>query len=385
MLSPSELEVLRQSLGAIPEEMGVVLVRSAYSPNIKERRDASCALFDPGGRMVAQAEHIPVHLGSMPLAVEELLGRGEDVAPGDAWIVNDPYAGGSHLPDITVISPVHASEGGAVSNGMDGRLLGFAVNKAHHADVGGSAPGSMPATARRLEEEGVVIPLQPLMRGGEPAGDAWKLLEKGSRTPEERMGDLRAQLAANSVGAARLGSFVGRYGQRRWAAFCDEVIDYSRRRMEAALARLREGTYGAEDVIEGPGSSRSKLWPPGISVPKVGSLDIAVEVTIGGGRARFDLSGSAGQVDAPMNAPYSVTLSAVYYSLRAMTDPTIPPNHGCYLPIEVVAPKGSLLNPERPHPVGAGNVRPPRGSRTCASPRWGRPRPTAPWRCRRAR
>jgi N-methylhydantoinase B len=357
VLSPSELEVLRQSLGAIPEEMGVVLVRSAYSPNIKERRDASCALFDPGGRMVAQAEHIPVHLGSMPLAVEELLGRGEDVAPGDAWIVNDPYAGGSHLPDITVISPVHAGEGGGDGGkGSEGKLLGFAVNKAHHADVGGSAPGSMPATARRLEEEGVVIPLQPLMRAGEPAGDAWKLLEEGSRTPEERMGDLRAQLAANSVGAARLGSFVGRYGQRRWAAFCDEVIDYSRRRMEAALARLREGTYGAEDVIEGPGSSRSKLWPPGISVPKVGSLDIAVEVTIGGGRARFDLSGSAGQVDAPMNAPYSVTLSAVYYSLRAMTDPTIPPNHGCYLPIEVVAPKGSLLNPERPHPVGAGNV-----------------------------
>jgi len=360
VLSPSELEVLRQSLGAIPEEMGVVLVRSAYSPNIKERRDASCALFDPEGRMVAQAEHIPVHLGSMPLAVEELLRRGEDIAPGDAWIVNDPYAGGSHLPDITVISPVHAGEGGAGRKGRTkggkGRLLGFAVNKAHHADVGGSAPGSMPATARRLEEEGVIIPLQPLLRAGQPAGDAWRLLEEGSRTPEERMGDLRAQLAANSVGSARLASFVGRYGQRMWATFCDEVIDYSRRRMEAALARLREGTYGAADVIEAPGPSQPQHWPPGIGVPKVGPLDIAVEVTIGGGRARFDLSGTAGQVDAPMNAPYSVTLSAIYYSLRAMTDPTIPPNHGCYLPLEVVAPKGSLLNPEPPHPVGAGNV-----------------------------
>jgi len=354
VLSPAELEVLRQSLGAVPEEMGVVLVRSAYSPNIKERRDASCALFDPRGRMVAQAEHIPVHLGSMPLAVEELLRRGEDLGPGDAWIVNDPYAGGSHLPDITVISPVHAGGGKAGGRGAGERLLGFAVNKAHHADVGGSAPGSMPATARRLDEEGVVITLQPLMRADEPAGEAWKLLEEASRTPEERKGDLRAQLGANSVGAARLRSFVARYGIKRWGAFCDEVIDYSRRRMEAALSSLRAGTYAAEGTIEGPGPSH--LWPPGIRVPSVGPLVVAVDVTLGGGRARFDFTRSAGEVDAPLNAPYSVTLSAVYYSLRAMTDPTIPPNHGCYLPVEVVAPRGSLLNPEPPHPVAAGNV-----------------------------
>jgi len=344
-LSASDLEVMRQALTSVPEEMGVVLVRSAYSPNIKERHDASCAVFDALGRMVAQAEHIPVHLGSMPLAVEGLLRLSPRLGPGDAWVVNDPYAGGSHLPDITVISPV--VEGG-------GDVAGFVVNKAHHADVGGPTPGSMDPTALALDDEGVVISMQPLAEGGRPAGPVWELLRARSRTPDERMGDLRAQLAANAVGAARLAAFVGRYGRATWRAFCDEVIEYSRRRMEVALSGLVEGTYSASDVVEAPTPGPGE--DEGVVVPRMHELRINLAVSVARGRARFDFAGTSPQVDAPLNAPLSVTLSAVYYALRAMTDPTIPPNHGCYSPVEVVCPRGSLLDPTPPRPVSAGNV-----------------------------
>jgi len=333
MLDAAQLEVMRQALTAIPEEMGVVLVRSAYSPNIKERRDASCALFDPRGRMVAQAEHIPVHLGSMPMAVESLLEKGDEIGPGDAWIVNDPYTGGSHLNDVTVISAVHAS----------GDLLGFAVNKAHHADVGGSAPGSMPAAATSLEEEGLVLHLQRLTRGGKWVGDARERLLEASRTPVERRGDLGAQVSANFTGGRGLQAFVSKHGAERWQGFCDQVVEYSRRRMLAAIGSLAPGTYRSEGTIEAPGTVPDL---PGILVPDMGDVRIVVEVTVSPEGVVFDLSGTDGQVNAPWNAPYSVTLSAVYFALRAMTDPGIPPNHGCYVPVEVICPRGSLLNPE---------------------------------------
>jgi N-methylhydantoinase B len=345
VLDPAELEVMRQSLTAIPEEMGIVLVRSAYSPNIKERRDASCAVFDHQGRMVAQAEHIPVHLGSMPMAVAELLGSGAPIGRGDAWIVNDPYSGGSHLNDVTVISTVHSP---------DGDHLGFAVNKAHHSDVGGAAPGSMPAGARVLADEGVVLSLQPLIEGGEPVGEARGTLISASRTPDERAGDLGAQIAANTVGAKQMVGFVSKYGPMKWHAFCNEVIEYSQRRMTAALAKLRPGTYRSEGLIEGPEEPPDGL--SGLAVPEMEDLGLAVEVSLSTDGIVFDLSGSSDQVDAPFNAPYSVTLSAVYFALRAVIDPSIPPNHGCYLPVEVLCPTGSLLNPTPPRPVGAGNV-----------------------------
>ena len=344
-MDPAELEVMRQALTAIPEEMGVVLIRSSFSPNIKERRDASCALFDPKGRMVAQAEHIPVHLGSMPMAVERLLERGDDVAPGDSWIVNDPYTGGSHLNDVTVISAVHDSK--------DEGLLGFVVNKAHHSDVGGDAPGSMPAAATSLEQEGVVLHLQRLTRNREWVGDGRERLIQASRTPHERRADLGAQLSANIVGGKRMEAFVDKYSADRWTLFHDEIIEYSRRRMVAALGALTPGTYGAEGIIEAPGDVPDL---PGLVVPDMGDVRIEVEVEVSKDGVVFDLSGTDSQVNAPWNAPYSVTLSAVYFALRAMTDPSIPPNHGCYLPVEVRCPKGSLLNPESPHPVGAGNV-----------------------------
>ena len=324
--------------------MGVVLIRSAYSPNIKERRDASCAVFDPRGRMVAQAEHIPVHLGSMPLAVEQLLATGEEVGPGDSYIVNDPYSGGSHLNDVTVIAAVHDGEG---------RHLGFAVNKAHHSDVGGQTPGSMPAAATSLDQEGVVLHLQPLTRGGRLVGDARERLLGASRTPEERRGDLGAQVSANSVGSRRLREFVERYGLDTWEAFSDQVVEYSRRRMLAAIGGLEAGAYRAEGVIEAPLVGTEV---PGMEVPDMGEVGIRVEVRVSPDGVVFDMSGTDPQVNAPWNAPYSVTLSAVYYALRAMTDPSIPPNHGCYLPVTVVCPRGCLLNPEPPRPVGAGNV-----------------------------
>lgn len=344
-MDPADLEVMRQALTAIPEEMGVVLVRSSYSPNIKERRDASCALFDPRGRMVAQAEHIPVHLGSMPMAVGTLLETGDDIEPGDSWIVNDPYTGGSHLNDVTVMSAVHG--------GPTDELMGFAVNKAHHADVGGSAPGSMPAAATSLEEEGVVLHLQRLARGGQWVGDARERLLAASRTPVERRGDLGAQVSANIVGGRRLKAFVAKHGGARWLEFCDRVVEYSRARMLAAIGELRPGTYRAEGHIEAPGVAPGLT---GVAVPRMGEVRIQAEVTVSPEGVVFDLSGTDEQVEAPWNAPYSVTLSAVYFALRAMTDPGIPPNHGCYVPVEVRCPRGNLLNPEPPAPVGAGNV-----------------------------
>jgi N-methylhydantoinase B len=281
----------------------------------------------------------------MPMAVERLLETGDDIAPGDSWIVNDPYTGGSHLNDVTVISTVHDSK--------DEELLGFVVNKAHHSDVGGDAPGSMPAAATSLEQEGIVLDLQRLRRKGQWVGDARERLLAASRTPQERSADLGAQVAANIVGGRRLEEFVDRYGSDRWTDFCDQVIVYSRRRMVAALGELEPGTYGARGIIEASGEAPDL---PGLVVPDMDDVQISVEVIVSTEGVVFDLTGTDGQVNAPWNAPYSVTLSAVYYALRAMTDPSIPPNHGCYLPVDVICPKGSLLNPEPPHPVGAGNV-----------------------------
>jgi len=278
------------------------------------------------------------------MAVENLLATGDRIGPGDSWIVNNPYSGGSHLNDVTVISAVHDE---------DDRLLGFVVNKAHHADVGGSAPGSMPAAATSLQEEGVVLDLQPLMRAMKWVGDARQRLVKASRTPKERRADLGAQLSANLVGGRRLVEYVKRYGLERWEVFCDQIIEYSRKRMIAALGNVVPGTYRAEGYIEAPTITEGL---EGLEVPDMGDVRIAVEVIVAPDHVVFDLSGTDCQVNAPWNAPYSVTLSAVYFAVRAMTDPSIPPNHGCYLPVDVICPKGSLLNPEPPHPVGAGNV-----------------------------
>ena len=332
-LDSVELEILRNQLESVAEEMGQVLIRGAYSPNIKERRDCSTALFDAEGRMVAQAEHIPVHLGAMPEAVEAV--RERDPDPGDTFVVNDPFAGGTHLPDVTLVSPLAPEE-------SDGEIVGYAVSRAHHADVGGMSPGSMPAGAREIYQEGLRLPPVRLVAGGEVVEDVRDLLLANVRTPDERRADLRAQLAANDRAEERVGELLADHGDRLLAAF-DAVIDYSRERVETELRALPDGRYSATDFLEGDG---------------VSDEDVPVEVTveIDGRSLAVDFAGTADQLPGNLNAPLAVAKSAVYFVVRSVTDPEIPPNHGCYAPVSVSAPKGSLLNPAAPAAVVGGNV-----------------------------
>jgi N-methylhydantoinase B len=323
-IDPVELQVVLGALRATCEEMGAVLIRSAHSANIKERRDASTALFDPAGEMVMQAEHIPVHLGAMPAAVAAV--RDEDHAPGRAWVLNDPYAGGTHLPDITVVTPVFATG--------DGELLGFAANRAHHADVGGPTPGSMPSDSRTLADEGVVISPQPLDE------EAIDRLAAQMRQPAQRRADLRAQLAANRAGAARLAALAERAGTTTLRTAMAVVLDYAERRTRACIAALPDGVRTARDLLEGAD----------------GDLELRLTATVEGDRMVLDFSGSAAQHDGNLNCPLAVTRSACYFALRVLTDPDIPPSAGAYRPLEVRAPAGSLLNARPPAAVVAGNV-----------------------------
>jgi N-methylhydantoinase B len=324
-LGPIELQVLTGALRAACEEMGVVLIRSAHSSNIKERRDASTALFDADGQMVMQAEHIPVHLGAMPAAVAAVLG--EQHSPGVSWILNDPFAGGTHLPDITVVTPVFAEK-------SPGRLLGFAASRAHHADVGARIAGSMPADSSSLAEEGVVISPRPLSE------QAIEELVGRMRQPAERRADLRAQLAANRTGALRLAALAQRLGHRRLREATDAVLDYSERRMMASLAALADGARHAEDVLEAP----------------EGDLVLRLRAVVEGERLTLDFAGSAPQHTGNLNCPLAVTRSACLFAVRALTDPDVLPSAGAYRPIEVRAEQGSVLNARPGAAVAAGNV-----------------------------
>jgi len=330
-IDPVTLQVMLGALRAACEEMGVVLVRSAHSANIKERRDASTALFDARGQMVMQAEHIPVHLGAMPSAVAAVLD--EDHADGDAWILNDPYRGGTHLPDITAISPIF----------VDGdELIGFAASRAHHADVGGSVPGSMPADSTTLEDEGVVIPPTKLVSGGEVDRDVLDDLTGRMRGPRQRVADLRAQLAANRAGGRRLVELVERYGLDDLRGAMDATLDYAERRTRAAIESLGGGgERGARDILEARDGA---------------DLELCLKATIDGSDLTLDFTGSADAHDGNLNCPLSVTLSACYFAVRVLADPDVPPCAGAYRPIEVVAPEGCLLNATPPHAVVAGNV-----------------------------
>jgi N-methylhydantoinase B len=320
-LDPIELQVIVGALRAACEEMGATLVRSAHSANIKERRDASTALFDRDGEMVMQAEHIPVHLGSMPAAVRAVVG--EKHRGGVSWILNDPYEGGTHLPDITVVTPVFA-----------GSLIGFAASRAHHADVGGRVPGSMPADSRSLEEEGVVISPQRM------TAEAIERIVERMRQPQERRADLRAQLAANRTGAQRLSQLASRVGVDRLKLATDEVLNYAERRTRACIGALEDGAREAHDVLEAVG----------------GDLDLRLKATVEGERLTLDFTGSAGRHDGNLNCPLAVTLSACWFAVRVLTDPDIPPCSGAYRPVEAIVPAGSLLNAEPGAAVVAGNV-----------------------------
>jgi len=322
MIDPVELQVMTGALRAICEEMGAVLIRSAHSANIKERRDASTALFDPRGEMVMQAEHIPVHLGAMPDAVAAVLD--EDHEPGRSWILNDPYRGGTHLPDITVITPVFAG----------GELIAFAANRAHHADVGGPTPGSMPADSRVLADEGVVI--DPRVLDETAAAE----LSAQMRQPAQRRADLRAQLAAGRTGARRLAELHERVGGAKLAAAFGEVLDYAERRTRACIQELEDGVSTASDVLEA----------------LEGDLEIRLRATVRGDRLALDFSGTAPQHEGNLNCPLAVTRSACYFAVRVLTDPDIPPSAGAYRPVEVIAPEGSLLNARSPAAVVGGNV-----------------------------
>lgn len=323
-LGPVELQVVAGALRAACEEMGAVLIGSAHSSNIKERRDASTALFDPAGEMIMQAEHIPVHLGSMPAAVEAVLG--EDHSAGASWILNDPFAGGTHLPDITVITPVL----------LDGALLGFAASRAHHADVGGRIPGSMPADSRTLDEEGLVITPTRL--------DERTLRELSGRMrqPRERAADLRAQLAANRMGALRLTELARRLGGQRLGGAFAAVLDYAERRTRACIAALSDGERFAEDFLEAPSCTPATLVAAGQR--PADELRLRLRATVVGERLLLDFGGSAPQQEGNLNCPLAVTRAACLFAVRVLTDPDIPPSAGAYRPIEIRAPEGSILN-----------------------------------------
>ena len=322
-LDAAGLQVLVSRLGGIADEVGAILRRSASSPNIKERADCSAAVFTPDGELLAQAEHIPVHLGSMPASVaaalEAYAGR---VAPGDHVVLNDPFAGGTHLNDITVVTPAFVA----------GEVVGWVANRAHHADVGGSAPGSIPADATEIQQEGFRIP--PTRYSEELRG----LLLAASRTPEERAGDLDAQIGANLVGAHRLAALASEP--------LTEVVEYGERRMRAVLAGLPDGSWTFEDQLDSTGAA------PELQHPAV----IRVTVTVAGDRIGFDFSGTDRQSPGNVNAVEAVTVSAVAFALRAAVDPTIPANGGSMRPVHVAAPPGSIVAALAPAAVGAGNV-----------------------------
>lgn len=323
-----KLQVISAALSSICEEMGAALIRAAFSTNIKERRDCSTALFDARGRMVGQAEHIPVHLGAMPDAVRSVLAMAP--LPGDIFIVNDPYRGGTHLPDVTLVAPISTGE----------RIIAYGASRAHHADIGGAEPGSMPAGSQTLAQEGVVIPPTRLFAGGELDEDFLSGLMAQVRNPEERRGDLWAQIGAVRIGEARIHSLVREHGLEMLDLAMNEAIEYSERQMRAAIAALPDGSFRAEDYLERGGSD----------------LTIAVRVEIAGDEVYIDFQGTSPKEEGNLNCPMAVTRSACYFVLRAVTDPDIPANAGALAPVRVTAPTGCLVNAQSPAAVAAGNV-----------------------------
>ena len=333
-LDPVALEIANHRLAAIAEEMGVVLGRTALSPNVKERRDYSCAVFDAHGALVAQAAHIPVHLGATPLSVRAAIER-VPMGPDDVAVVNDPFAGGTHLPDVTVVAPVY-ERGGR-------RPFAYVANRAHHADIGGMSPGSMPL-ASDVFQEGLRLPPVKLVANGRLADDVLAIFLANTRVPDERAGDLEAQWAALRVGGERLRALAARRGgvavlAREMAA----LQRYSAALMRATLRAVPRGIYRARDALDDDGLGNERL-----------GLDVAV--TIAGGRARIDFAGTASQTRGPLNANLAVTRSAVLYVFTALAGEHIPPNEGLAQPLTIVAPEGSLVNARPPAAVAGGNV-----------------------------
>lgn len=330
---PVTLEVFRNLFYSAAEEMGVTLCRTSFSPNIKERRDYSCAVFDGDGHMVAQGEHMPVHLGSMPLSVEAAITH-VAMEPGDVVIVNDPFCGGTHLPDITLVQPVYME-------GDDAPTF-YVANRAHHSDVGGITPGSMPLS-NSIYQEGIRIPPLRLVRNGEVVKDILNLILANVRTPVEREGDLTAQIASNRTGERRLVAIAGKYGIDTVKSYMSHLQDYAERMIREAIKQIPDGVYKFEDCMDDDGQGN-------------GPLPIVVTITIDGEKARIDFSGTCEQVPGSVNAIYAITLSAVMYCFRVIVPFSIPSNYGTVRPLEVVAPEGSLVNAQMPAAVAGGNV-----------------------------
>ncbi|MGI9539071.1 MAG: hydantoinase B/oxoprolinase family protein [Miltoncostaeaceae bacterium] len=330
-MDPVTLQVMANALRGVAEEMEASLVRSAFSPNIVERRDCSTALFDPEGRMVVQSASIPVHLGAMPESVRAVMERSAGV--GEVWALNDPYRGGTHLPDITMVSAL----------GVEGDIRGYAVTRAHHADVGGMAPGSMPAGSRELLQEGLVIPPVRIAISGEPATDVIALITANSRLPEERRGDIRAQIASHHLAERRVGELAARHGTALLGEAMTALLDYAERRTRAAIAEMPDGVFRAEEALEGDGVTDR-------------DLTIRVAVTVAGDELTVDFDGTDGAGPGNCNCPVAVTRSAVYFVVRALTDPDIPASAGAFAPVHVLAPDGSLVHAGPPSAVAGGNV-----------------------------
>lgn len=332
------LEVIRNACTAISEEMNANLIRTGYSPNIKERRDCSCAIFDADGDMISQAENMPVHLGAMPFSVAAALDRypPEALSPGDAIMVNDPFQGGAHLPDLTLVTPVFAKTD-------DETIIAFAANRAHHADVGGSTAGSVAADSTEIYQEGIRIPPVKLFEDGEVVDDVMDLILANVRTPEERRGDLRAQQAANETARERLRDLAEKYGIERLSGSISDIQDYSERRMQSEISQLPDGTYEFADVLDNDGQGND-------------TIPIEASVTIDGGEITVDFDGTADQTAGAVNAVFAVTASATYYAVRCVTDPDIPPNEGAYRPVEIEAPEGTVVNASPPAAVVGGNL-----------------------------
>jgi N-methylhydantoinase B len=330
-IDPVQLEIFKSLFHAIAEEMGATLKRTAYSPNIKERRDYSCAIFDESGDMVAQGDHMPVHLGSMPLSVKSAIER-RDIGPGDLVMLNDPYAGGTHLPDITVVSGVFSKK----------KLLFYVANRAHQSDVGGMSPGSMPL-AEEIYQEGLRIPPIKLMTGGRINKDVWDLVLLNVRTPLEREGDLAAMLGANRTGERRLLEIVEKYGWTQVRRYVSEILNYSERMTRQVIQSIPDGSYDAEDFLDDDGISDRPIT-------------IRVQIRIRGDHATIDFTGTDPQVEGSVNAVYAITASVVFYVFRTLVGLPIPSNAGGMRPLEIIAPEGTIVNARPPAAVCGGNV-----------------------------
>ncbi len=336
-VDPVKLEIFKSLLQEVADEMGVMLRKSAFSANIKERCDFSCALFDKHANLVAQAAHIPVHLGSMPRSVQSAT-LSHDFEDGDTVILNDPFHGGTHLPDITLVSGAFFGEKS---------LEFFVANRAHHADIGGVAPGSM-GVASRINQEGLIIPPVKLCRKGVLVKPVMDIILANVRTPAERRGDIMAQLSANTRGINRLKDVARRFGKGELSRYSCALMDYSERMMRAAISRIPDGTYKYEDCLDSDGLG-------------YGPLKISVKLQIAGDRASLNFEGTSPQTRGPVNCPEAVTLSAVFYCFMAVAASfedidEVPPNGGALRPLEIYAPEGSLLNAVYPAAVSAGNV-----------------------------